>query len=148
MAPEIARRSLETLCESGRVIDPMCGSGTVLRAAVERGRACAGVDIDPLAVLMSRVWTTQIQPFRLLHDAQELVRMAKGLSASEVRQPTDLETQSFIAYWFAERQTEDLARLATALIGIDWTTRDALAVALSRIIVTKEMMASLARDTS
>lgn len=148
MAPEIARRSLETLCESGRVIDPMCGSGTVLRAAVERGRTCAGVDIDPLAVLMSRVWTTQVQPFRLLHDAQELVHMAKGLSASEVIRPSDLETQAFISYWFAERQAEDLARLATVLKNINCTTKDALAISLSRIIVSKEMMASLARDTS
>src|SRR5436305_1269414 len=110
MAPEIARRSLETLCEKGRVIDPMCGSGTVLRAAVERGRTCAGIDIDPLAVLMSRVWTTKIQPFRLLHDAQELVRRARVLSASEVLRPTDIETEAFIAYWFAERQAEDIAR--------------------------------------
>jgi DNA modification methylase len=148
MAPEIARRSLETLCESGRVIDPMCGSGTVLRAAVERGRDCSGVDIDPLAVLMSRVWTTRIQPFRLLHDAQELVRLAKSLSTAKVNRPTDIETQAFIAYWFADRQAEDLARLATVLKAVNWTTKDALAVSLSRIIVSKEMMASLARDTS
>lgn len=148
MAPEIARRSLETLRENGKVIDPMCGSGTVLRAAVERGQDCAGVDIDPLAVLMSRVWTTRIQPFRLLHDAQELVRMARGLSAAEVKQPTDPETRAFIAYWFADRQARHLSRLATILKGIDWTTKDALVLSLSRIIVSKEVMASLARDTS
>lgn len=148
MAPEIARRSLGTLCEGGRVIDPMCGSGTVLRAAVESGRDCLGVDIDPLAVLMARVWTTRVQPYRLLHDSQELVRMAKTLSAPEVEMPTDPETQTFITYWFAERQIKELARLATALKNISWITKDALAVSLSRIIVSKEMMASLARDTS
>jgi hypothetical protein len=97
---------------------------------------------------MSRVWTTRVQPFRLLHDAQELVRMAKSLSADKVMQPTDLKTQAFIAYWFADRQAEDLARLATVLKSINWTTKDTLAVSLSRIIVSKEMMASLARDTS
>ncbi len=148
MAPEIAKRSLEAIGSGGKIIDPMCGSGTVLRTAVECGLDCVGVDVDPLAVLMSRVWTTPVQAFRLLHDAQELVRTAKCLAAVEVKRPNDPDTHAFIAYWFAERQAEDLARLATLLRRVSWATKEALAVALSRIIVSKEMMASLARDTS
>lgn len=148
MAPDVAQRSLEALSDRGRVIDPLCGSGTVLRAAVERGLDCSGTDIDPLAVLMSRVWTTPVQPFRLLHDAQELVRKARAIGEHEIERPADAETETFIAFWFAERQAKDLARLATALKSINWPTKDALAISFSRIIISKEMMASLARDTS
>jgi hypothetical protein len=148
MAPEIVRGSLGAIDERAKVIDPMCGSGTVLRVAVEHGLDCLGVDIDPLAVLMSRVWTTPVPAFRLLHDARVLVRIAKDLAAVEVERPSDPKTQDFIAYWFADRQAEEIARLATILRCLSWSTRDALAVALSRIIVSKEMMASLARDTS
>jgi len=148
MAPEIARQSLERLRDRNRVIDPMCGSGTVLRAAVEQGLECTGIDIDPLAILMSRVWTTALPTFRLLHDAHELLREAQGLSERELVRADDPDTRVFIDYWFAERQAEQLARLATVLKNIDWDTRDALAIAFSRIIISKERMASLARDTS
>ena len=49
MAPELVRRSLAVVPKGGLVLDPMCGSGTVARIAVERGIQCVGIDIDPLA---------------------------------------------------------------------------------------------------
>ena len=148
MAPEIARRSLAAVPRNGRVLDPMCGSGTVVRAAVEAGHRCTGVDIDPLAVLMSRVWTTRVDPRRIRSDAEELVRTARKLPAQAVERIADPETERFVAYWFASRQRDEIARLATALRRSHEPTRGALSVALSRIIISKEMVASLARDTS
>ena len=148
MAPEVARHSIETMPEGGIVLDPMCGSGTVARAAVEAGLQCIASDVDPLAVLMARVWTTPLEPGRIRADAADLVGAAKALSAGAVERTTDPETERFISYWFAPRQESELARLATALRRHREETSEALAVALSRIIVSKEMMASLARDTS
>ena len=148
MAPELARHSLKTVSKGGRVLDPMCGSGTVARAAVEAGLQCIGSDIDPLAVLMARVWTTPLDARRICIDAANLVDVAKTLPTGAVERMNDAETGRFISYWFAPRQETELARLATALRHHCEPTSDALAVALSRIIVSKEMMASLARDTS
>ena len=148
MAPELARRSLEALSEGAQVLDPMCGSGTVARAAVQAGFRCVGVDIDPLAVLMARVWTTRLEPGRICADAKELAAAARELPASSVEKATDPETARFIGYWFAHRQEAELSRLSSALQRWTAPTRDALAIAMSRIIVSKEMMASLARDTS
>lgn len=148
MAPELARRSLGCVPDGGRVLDPMCGSGTVVRAAVEAGLHCDGIDIDPLAVLMARVWTTPLSPERVCADATDMVRVAKELLDDRIEQLGDRETKRFVSYWFASKQQKQLARLTTALRMHSDETRDALAVALSRIIVTKEMMASLARDTS
>ena len=148
MAPELVHQSLETVPEGGRVLDPMCGSGTVARAAVESGLHCVGIDIDPLAVLIARAWTTPLVPHRILPDAEHVVRTAKSLSAGDIERTSDPETERFVRYWFAPRQEADLACLATALRHQSEPMKSVLAVALSRIIVSKEMMASLARDTS
>ena len=148
MAPEIASRSLLEVPAGGQVLDPMCGSGTVARAAVEAGRRCVGMDVDPLAVLMARAWTTPVDLPRIHGAAEELVRDAKALADREIERPTDSATVRFISYWFAPRQEAELARLATALRRREEPIRNVLAVALSRIVISKEMMASLARDTS
>ena len=148
MAPELARRSLKAVPERGCVLDPMCGSGTVARAAVETGLHCVGIDIDPLSVLMARVWTTPLDTRRICADAENLVRAAKALPAGAIERTNDPETERFISYWFAPQQAANLAHLATVLRRQDEPIKGALSVALSRIIISKEKMASLARDTS
>ncbi|MDE2794627.1 MAG: hypothetical protein OXL34_07390 [Gemmatimonadota bacterium] len=148
MAPELARDALEVVPEGGSVLDPMCGSGTVPRAGVEAGFECVGVDMDPLAVTMSQVWTSPLEADGITADAQVLVRRARSLLPGAIRRPVDPETQQFIGYWFGDKQEEELARLTTVMRRCKLPTKQALMVALSRIIVSKEMMASLARDTS
>lgn len=148
MAPDLARRSLEHIPNGGRVIDPMCGSGTVMRAAVEAGLDCSGFDIDPLSILMAKVWTTPIDLNRLSCRANRIVETAKHLRRDEVESHHDDETGTFIAYWFAPRQADEVQRLATVIRRETLPETDALAIALSRIIITKETAASLARDTS
>lgn len=148
MAPELARHSLRALPAGARVLDPMCGSGTVARAAVEAGLHCVGVDIDPLSALMTRAWTIPVEPYRIRAEASDVVEEAKSLSAGEIEWTSDPETREFIRYWFAPQQESELARLATALRRKSDPMKSALIVAFSRIIVTKEAKASLARDTS
>lgn len=148
MAPELARRPLESLHKGGRVIDPMCGSGTVIRFAVEAGIPCVGIDIDPLSALTAKVWTTRLDVSSLEASAIRLVEAAKALSSDEVKTPSDKETKNFIAYWFAPRQMDALGRLATVVRREDSPMSEAFSVAFSRIIISKEKMASLARDTS
>ena len=148
MAPDIAQEFLGACPEGGRVLDPMCGSGTVLRAAVEAGLDCTGVDIDPLSVLMSRVWVTPLVSSKLVDAAYDVVQSARNLADDQVEQVSDPETRRFMAFWFAPRQRRQLHRLATVLREYNQPEANALTVALSRIIVSKKMMASLARDTS
>lgn len=115
MAPDIAQEFLAACGNGGRVLDPMCGSGTVLRAAVEAGLDCTGVDIDPLAVLMTRVWVTPLVPSMLVDAANDLVQRARDLLENQVEQASDPETLRFIAFWFAPCQRRQLNRLSTAL---------------------------------
>lgn len=61
MAPGLALDSLSSLSRGSSVLDPMTGSGTVVRQATDLGLTAHGFDVDPLAVLMSRVWTTPVR---------------------------------------------------------------------------------------
>jgi DNA modification methylase len=57
--PETARRLVARLsAERATVLDPFCGSGTVLVEARALGRRAVGVDANPLAVRLARLKTT------------------------------------------------------------------------------------------
>lgn len=152
MAPEIVIQKCTNLAEGSIVLDPMCGSGTTLRVAIEHGIAAIGSDIDPLAVLISRVNTTYLNDARCLVASENVVNKAKRLKLNETHLPwidDDIETKKFVDFWFAKKQSNELRKLVT-IIDQDYTGKmqDFLRVAASRMIVTKEQKASLARDTA
>ena len=54
MHPLTAARLGEAFCPpGGRILDPFCGSGTVLVEAMIQGKTALGVDLNPLAVLLA-----------------------------------------------------------------------------------------------
>ncbi len=146
MAPELALKTIANLGPEAIVLDPMCGSGTVLRAAVESGNQCIGFDLDPLAVLMSRVWTSPLT-VGLVKEAQRIAHLAASVAA-EVPFWQDEETRKFAEFWFEEKQRIRLSALARILLDYEGPHKDALQLAMSRLIITKERGASIARDTS
>lgn len=158
MAPDLALVPLENLPAGSTVLDPMMGSGTVVRHALDAGHDAVGCDLDPLAVLMSRAWTTAVTDDEIgAILAQVLALVARNAETVPVLEwQADVQTAAFVDFWFYEAQRADLARIAHALdcIGRMALTPghaaalDVLRVAFSRIIITKEQGASLARDTS
>ena len=158
MAPDLVLERLRDLAEESRVLDPMAGSGVVLRQASELGHDAVGFDLDPLAVLMARVWTTPVAngnvdkwTTRVIREAQATVPERAKLDWIDAEE----ETRSFVDYWFGPSQRDDLRRIAFAMNSFgqgngedDAASLDLIRLALSRIIVTKEPRASLARDTS
>lgn len=158
MAPDLAIKALGQVPSNGIVLDPMVGSGTVVRHATDIGLTSIGVDMDPLAVLMSTVWTTPI-------NAEVLDAEYQKLKAAIIKAPArlelpwiddDPETSEFIEFWFGPEQREWLRRISFAiwqrsksrLSPAQRAALNVLRLTLSRIIVTKERGASLARDTS
>ena len=151
MASEIALRALLEVPAGGSVCDPMCGSGTVLREASNRGFTAIGRDIDPLAILIAKVWNTPIDANRLLHASDVLLADAASVRGQECGSDWlygDLETTKFARYWFAQSQRGQLRKLAIVLQQRRGPIANALRLALSRTIITKSGGASLASDVS
>lgn len=159
MAPEIALGSLANLDEGSLVLDPMVGSGTVLRQAAALGHHAVGFDLDPLAVLISRVGTTHLDDEAFADVSSKMLGKINALGDDSPTLPwidSDPETLAFIKFWFAAPQERALRRIALALSecrAVESTQEEgaalnALHLALSRIIITKERGASLARDVS
>ena len=152
MAPQVALDALGDVRPEGRVLDPMCGSGTVLQAAVTHGLQAVGRDIDPLAVLMSRVATTKPHPARVRQAADRCAERAYALARiGNFFLPAidnDPEALAYVRYWYAPQQERQLRALARALPRGPGVASNIMRLALSRTIVTKERGASLARDVS
>jgi DNA modification methylase len=71
--PELPRYLIRKYSKSGEaVLDPMCGSGTVVLEAMLNNRSGIGIDIDPIAKLITRVKTTPINPEILDCAARDL----------------------------------------------------------------------------
>jgi SAM-dependent methyltransferase len=76
--PVTARRLVEAFApERGVVLDPFCGSGTVLVEAMLAGRDAIGVDLNPLAVMLARAKTYP----RPKAKTEGLVLAAKAVAA-------------------------------------------------------------------
>ncbi|MDF2697590.1 MAG: modification methylase, partial [Labilithrix sp.] len=76
--PVTVRRLIEDLVpEGGTVLDPFCGSGTVLVEAMLAGRATIGSDLNPIAILLARAKTYPRPP----EKTQALVDAARGVAA-------------------------------------------------------------------
>lgn len=152
MAPGIALAAMPAESDQLRVLDPMMGSGTVLAMARALGHRGFGFDLDPLAVLISKVWTTANDPDLVRRTAKEVLKSARDLIAEisdDDAYPleADEETREFVSYWFDAKGRRQLTALATCIEGVSHeTTRNALWCAYSRLIITKQAGASLARD--
>lgn len=154
MAPGIALDIIASEPEPIRVLDPMMGSGTVLAVARARGHSAIGIDIDPLAVLLARVWTTSLDIAAVEVKAREVLERAETRLdncklADAYPRSADLETRRFIRYWFDGYTRRQLTCLAEAIRAVrDADVRDTLWCAFSRLIITKQAGASLAMDLS
>src|SRR4051794_14327894 len=71
----VARGLLETFTSPGaRVLDPFCGSGTLLVEGALTGRHAVGHDIDPLAVFISSVKSKPLRKAALLTTLDRILR--------------------------------------------------------------------------
>jgi tRNA G10 N-methylase Trm11 len=151
MAPEIVVKAVGSVPRGSMVLDSMCGSGTVLRESVRHGHRTIGFDVDPLAVLISKVSTRRLDIDLLIQEADNVANRAASLSGDSLYLPwidTDNETMKFTEFWFGSNQRSALRSLCWLVFRVHGPIGDALKLAISKTIITKEPRASLARDTS
>jgi len=154
MAPGIALSAISSSPRKLKVLDPMMGSGTVLAVARAKGHHAIGADIDPLSVLISRVWTTPIDREIVLDRATRVLTAAKSrfkklLPSKAYPSDATEETKKFARFWFDPYSRRQLKSLSLEISNVrQKSIRNALWCAFSRLIITKQAGASLAMDLS
>jgi len=110
------------------VLDPFCGSGTTLVECQRRGVVSFGIDLNPIACLITRVKTAPV-PVDLEDSINAVLR-----SALTTRTPVIPDIPN-LDHWFMPQVQEPLARLTSAIVHAPKPHRDILRLALSSIIV-------------
>lgn len=148
--PQLPRAFIDTLTKpGGLVLDPMMGSGTTPLEVFLAGRQAIGFDIDPLAVLVSKVKATPLDPYLVGKTAFTLIQAARQFAAQDnTLQPDwDEKTTEFITYWFTEQTQKELLALLKAINMLsDSHLKAFFQLAFSAIIITKSGGVSLAKD--
>lgn len=131
--PEIPRELIRTLgVPTGTaVFDPFCGSGVTLVEAQHAGRPAIGIDLNPIACLISRVKTRAL-PSGFLSSSQAALSHASASSS------TDLPDIPNLDHWFNAEVQQAVARLREGINVVaddDSALHDALSLSLSSILV-------------
>ena len=110
------------------VLDPFCGSGTVLLEAALRGHLAIGIDVNPLARLIARVKTTRLDVDSLSARATTSLRRARA-----DRAPRNIDILP--SYWFLPGARRALLQAHQEIQRIPYRPhRDFLRVSLSAIV--------------
>ena len=111
----------------GMILDPFSGSGTTLVQAQKRGLKAAGVDVNPIACLISRVKTSPV-PAGAAHEFERVLQQAQRISSQIPSIPR-------LDHWFDTVVQEEVAALLYAIDESAAVYHDILRLALSSILV-------------
>lgn len=134
--PPVVRKLIYDYSKPGdHILDPFCGSGTLLVEAAVAGRNAVGLDIDPVASFISRVKTHRHSPGwlkassdLLAHDLDELRRLGERHYVEEFTDITRDELNAAVSdaglwvpkipnlfHWFRKYVILDMARIHAAI---------------------------------
>jgi len=101
---------VETCPDVRSVFDPFIGSGTVQTEAMNLGLDCFGVDVNPLAILLSRCKAGPFLPDQLESKAEDLLSVIEEDSSSR-------REASFVGLtkWFQPKVIIELSRIRRAI---------------------------------
>jgi len=115
------------LCSAdSEILDPFCGSGTILVESALNGLSAEGWDVNPFAVTLARAKTQQLDPDELMRLGRHVVEYAKRNSTAET--PDVLN----VNFWYDLPQKAGLSALAAGVASLDDSAcHGALEIALS-----------------
>lgn len=112
------------------VLDPMMGSGTSIVEACLLDRSAVGFDIDPLALLITRVKVTPLDIETVTEVGHQILKSAtlaaadhRPLLQAQLMQRWDARTKAFVDYWFAEETQIELMALISEIEKVPDTGR-------------------------
>jgi hypothetical protein len=147
--PQIAGHAVELITRPNDVVlDPMVGSGTTLIEAWMRNRRAIGIDMNPLAVLISRAKTRRVPQHDLADCVDTLSDVVAALPAqlqvdpphhfdevSDAAAKDQRASDEWFRKWFQPHVLKDLLILDAAIQRVrNPRSRDLARVALSEIL--------------
>lgn len=109
------------------VLDPFCGSGTVLVEAKIRNVQSTGIDLNPLSCLISRAKTRQ-------YDFHSLSKISKSVleDVYHVDQLDDVDVKN-LDFWYSKKNKNLLSKISSYIRRLpDSAERDLMLVSLSK----------------
>ena len=94
------------------ILDPFCGSGTVLLEGILRGHDVLGIDVNPVARLISRVKTNPIDHRHLRRHVAAILRRARA-------SPITVTKNATLDFWFKPRIRAVLHNIFHSISKID-----------------------------
>jgi site-specific DNA-methyltransferase (cytosine-N4-specific) len=146
--PQFPKRIIKVLSSKGQwVLDPFCGCGTTLVEAKLLGRNSVGIDVNPIAALVSKVKTTTLDDDQLKAIKGVLSSIGQMINRHYGTQPLfrdyshvkDFKIPEFFNrdHWFKKCVQNELAIIKAIVNEIrDEDVKDFMLVAFSAIITS------------
>lgn len=118
MHPLLVRQCFSLM--DGDVLDPFCGSGTVLVEAMRAGRRAVGVDINPLAVRIAEVKTAKMNASAreaFLVFAESIAERSEERVRTRVPVRADLPREEIA--WYSPHTLKELAGLLEEIRNVE-----------------------------
>jgi hypothetical protein len=142
MHPEVARRLVAIDPHASVILDPFCGSGTVLVEALTAGARAIGTDLSPLAVELSRLKTrrtTNGERKSMVSAAHAVAKDAQRAARGDL----SAACPRFEGDWFLPHTLREVLALITCIDALEpGFVRDALRMLFSSILVKVSFQAS------
>lgn len=132
--PDVVRKIIEEYAKGSKLIaDLFAGCGTTLVEAKIHGISSVGVDINPVAKLITKVKTTPLAPDDLQQAYTALVNLFDKYNESDFE---DIKKHERIDYWFTPSQKAKIAFLYDTVfhLEVDDDTKDFFYVCISHIL--------------
>ncbi len=102
MHPQIAKRLITKYAKPNQVVfDPFMGSGGVLVESLIHGNNTVGIDINPFAVLLSKVKTTPIEGQKLTKIFDKLINSSKSDLTNKIPHDVAPKSKSLdLDFWY------------------------------------------------
>ena len=108
--PPLVKALINTyIPEKENVLDPYCGGGGVLIECLLSNRQCAGGEINPLGVIISRAKTTYISKELSNEALNKILKLA-----NELKPTTTIDYDKNLSFWYRQEDLLDLMILSKA----------------------------------
>jgi tRNA G10 N-methylase Trm11 len=103
--------------EDDLVVDPFCGTGTVLLESSISNRNAIGIDVNPLASLISKTKTAKIEILDLKNELENIKKEFTNYKQSKIKYY--IPKISNIRHWYSPKAIKKLSAIKNIISGIN-----------------------------